>query len=277
MSTGAGIAWILVPVGPGTGVSYDGRMATSYDAGRELAPHAEEAWHETVAPFVGPGATVLDVGAGTGRFAGLFATRFAAEVIAVEPAQGMRAIGQAKQLGSSVRWIAGQAEALPLRDRTADVLWLCCVLHYLDLPVAAAEFSRVLRSGGHLLVRSVFPDRFDDLVWLRWFPTARAIDEARMPSVEAVTDALAASGLRLRERIPSEHLAASDLTDLARRLEHRAISTLELISDDEFAQGLAALRADAASTRTEPVYSPIDVLVFSHAEENARPLLGTAH
>jgi hypothetical protein len=113
-----------------------------------------------------------------------------------------------------------------------------------------------------VLVRSTFPDRFDDLEWIQWFPTARAIDEQRMPTVEALETTWAECGLHLAERRVSNHLAARDLKDLAERLEHRAISTLELISDEEFEAGITALCGAAQSTPRRPVYSPVDVLSF---------------
>lgn len=113
-----------------------------------------------------------------------------------------------------------------------------------------------------MLVRSTFPDRFDDLEWIQWFPTARAIDEQRMPTVEALETTWAECGLHLAERRVSNHLAARDLKDLAERLEHRAISTLELISDEEFEAGITALCGAAQSTPRRPVYSPVDVLSF---------------
>lgn len=247
-------------------VDYNGRMARSYDAGRELLPDAEAAWYATVAPYIRQGGLVVDVGAGTGRFARRFAERFDAQVVAVEPAWGMRAAGVDATSAANVRWVAGQAEALPVRTATADAVWLCCVVHYLDLAAAGSEFARVLRAGGKLLVRSVFPDRFDGLTWLRWFPRARVIDEARMPTVDTIVAAWCQCGLTFDERIQSEHRAADSLSDLAERLQHRAISTLELITDEEFEAGIAALRADAAASPAAVVYSPVDVLVFTLTE-----------
>lgn len=243
-------------------VDYDGRMARGYDAGRELLPHAEAAWRSVVAPYVPDQGVVVDIGAGTGRFAKRFAGDFGARVVAVEPASGMRDAGIDATNETGVRWVAGRAESLPVRSATADVVWMCCVVHYVDLAASGSEAARLLRPGGRVLVRSVFPDRFDDLTWLRWFPTARAIDEERMPTVDAVVDAWRRCGLTLQERIRSEHRVAGNFSDLADRLQHRSISTLELISDEEFTAGLDALRADAATTPTAPVYSPVDVLVF---------------
>jgi hypothetical protein len=154
----------------------------------------------------------------------------------------------------------------------ADVAWLSCVAHYLDLDAAGRELARIIRpdsggdGGGRVLVRSTFPDRFDELEWIKWFPSARAIDEARMPSVDQLIDAWAPHGLRLEARLPSSQIVARDLHELIARLEHRAISTLTLISDAEFASGLAALRAHATADPTpRPSYSAMDILSFTRA------------
>jgi ubiquinone/menaquinone biosynthesis C-methylase UbiE len=241
-------------------VDYEGRLATVFNAGLSLLPEAEEAWTRTVAPYVGAGTAVLDVGAGTGRFADLFASRLGARAVAVEPAVGMR--DRRRSIGTAA-WTAGRAEQLPLRDHAVDVVWLCCVIHYLDLVEAGHEIARVLKPDGHVLVRSCFPDRFDELVWMRWFPAARAIDEARMPTVEQVVDAWGAAGLQLVQRQPSAHLIAQNLDELADRLAHRAISTLELLTDEQFDAGMTALRHDARRRPREPVYSTVDTLVFA--------------
>jgi SAM-dependent methyltransferase len=244
---------------------YEGPMATAYEPGRSLLPEAEDGWAAIVAPLVPDGSLVVDVGAGTGRFARLFATRFACRVVAVEPAAGMRSAARSP---GGVSWVAGRAEALPLASGSADVAWLSCVAHYLDLDAAGRELARVVRSdggGGRVLVRSTFPDRFDGLEWLRWFPAARAIDEARMPSVERMVEAWAPHGLELEARIPSRQLIAHDLHALVARLEHRAISTLALISDDEFHAGLTALRAQADGSAPRPTYSAMDILAFTPA------------
>jgi len=243
------------------GVSYNGRMAAAYDEGRVLLPAAETAWAESLEGLVEMGSTLIDVGAGTGRFARLFASHFGCRVIAVEPATEMRSQGVARR-DPKVMWLSGRAESLPIRRATADLVWLACVVHYLDLDAAGRELARVLRPGGQVLVRSTFPDRFDDLAWMHWFPGARAIDEQRMPTVQALETTWAECGLQLTARKLSLHPVALDLEDLAERLGHRAISTLELLPDNEFEAGMNSLREDAQSSPSRPVYSSVNVLSF---------------
>jgi hypothetical protein len=86
-----------------------------------------------------------------------------------------------------------------------------------------------------------------------------------MPSVEGIERAWAPHGLQLEARRPSSHVRARDLHELADRLEHRAISSLALISDAEFAAGLAALRAYADSVPPRPSYTAMDLLSFTRA------------
>jgi ubiquinone/menaquinone biosynthesis C-methylase UbiE len=107
-------------------------MAAAYDEGRILLPKAETAWAESVDGLVAPGSTLIDIGAGTGRFARLFASRMACRVIAVEPANGMRSQG-VEAPRPRRRVAVGRAESLPIRRAAADVVWLAGVVHYLTL------------------------------------------------------------------------------------------------------------------------------------------------
>lgn len=90
---------------------------------------------------------VVDVGAGTGKLSALLAAR-AGMVVAVEPLAGMREVlaGQVP----AARVVGGVAEALPLRDGSAQVLTVAQAFHWFDGPAALAEFARVLAPGGAL-------------------------------------------------------------------------------------------------------------------------------
>jgi SAM-dependent methyltransferase len=94
-----------------------------------------------------PGRTVVDVGAGTGKFAALLVPS-GAEVVAVEPLAAMRQ-GFAADL-AGVRVVDGSAEALPLADTSADAIVAAQAFHWFDRPRALAEFARVLRPDGRL-------------------------------------------------------------------------------------------------------------------------------
>lgn len=95
-----------------------------------------------------PGATVADLGAGTGQLTRLLVAR-GCRVYAVEPNDAMRA-ALAKAFGRvrSVEAVAGRAEATGLPDASVDVVTAAQAFHWFDVPAARSECRRILRPGG---------------------------------------------------------------------------------------------------------------------------------
>lgn len=137
------------------------------------------------------------------------------------------------------------------------------VVHHIeDLAAAAHETRRVLRPGGRLLIRQGFSGRHDGIPWARLFPSALAITEKRHPRIEQVAKAFEAAGFRLQEVQRVREIAAADLHAYARKIETRADSTLTLISDADFAEGLERLRRLADESPVGPVMATLDLLVL---------------
>jgi SAM-dependent methyltransferase len=98
---------------------------------------------------IGPGRTVVDLAAGTGKLTRALVP-LGAEVIAVEPIAEMRA-----QLERNVRGVTaidGTAEALTLADGSVDAVLVAQAFHWFDALAAAREIHRVLRHDGGLAV-----------------------------------------------------------------------------------------------------------------------------
>jgi SAM-dependent methyltransferase len=100
---------------------------------------------------------VLDVGAGSGRDAAWFAAR-GHEVLAVEPARGLRDAAAEHHASSRIRWID---DRLPFLDRvgasgaTFDLVWASAVWMHLarsDRPRAFRKLANRLRPGGRLFI-----------------------------------------------------------------------------------------------------------------------------
>ena len=101
-----------------------------------------------------PGARVLDVGIGTGLVAreALRMIGPTGTLVGVDPSPGMMA--QVRLPG--VQLLTGRAEALPCVDASSDFLSMGYALRHLaDLSAAFAEFHRVLRPGGRLLILEI--------------------------------------------------------------------------------------------------------------------------
>ena len=145
------------------------RQADAYERGRPGYPEQATAWL-TAELGLGPGKTVVDVGAGTGKLTrSLQASE--ATVIAVEPVAAMRAV--LKRELPHVRALDGTAESLPLQDESADAIVVGQAFHWFDARAALAEFHRVLRTPGRLGLIWNVRDRGQEL--------QRKIDELTEP------------------------------------------------------------------------------------------------
>jgi SAM-dependent methyltransferase len=92
-------------------------------------------------------ATVLDLGAGTGKLTRLLVGRFD-RVIAVEPDEEMRALLSSHAPGAEV--LAGAAEEIPLADGSVDAVFVAEAFHAFDGERAVTEIARVLKPQGLL-------------------------------------------------------------------------------------------------------------------------------
>ena len=106
-----------------------------------------------------PSGPALDVGAGPGTFTQPLVAWLGRPVMSVEPSVAMRDEAVAAGTVAVHPYVAGVAEALPLRTGVASAAWLSTVAHQLVDPVAALrELRRVLAPHGVLVVRNLFAD-----------------------------------------------------------------------------------------------------------------------
>jgi SAM-dependent methyltransferase len=96
---------------------------------------------------IGPGSTVVDLAAGTGKFTRLLAAT-GARLVAVEPVEAMRAKLAEVVPGVDVR--DGTAEAMPVDDASVDAVTVAQAFHWFRAAEALREIARVLRPGGGL-------------------------------------------------------------------------------------------------------------------------------
>lgn len=101
---------------------------------------------------VGTDDHVVDIGCGPGN-AVRAAARRGARATGVDPAPVMLQVARLlTRPGRRIAWVEGAAEAIPVPDGDATVVWsLLCVHHWADIDAGLAEVRRVLTSGGRLL------------------------------------------------------------------------------------------------------------------------------
>jgi ubiquinone/menaquinone biosynthesis C-methylase UbiE len=138
------------------------RVADVYEEARPEYPAEAVAWAAERLGF-GPGSTVLDLGAGTGKLTRAL-VETGARVIAVEPLPAMRA--KLVELLPDVEALEGAAEEIPLEDASVDAVAVGQAFHWFRLDEALPELHRVLRPGGGLalLWNGRRPGSFADLM-----------------------------------------------------------------------------------------------------------------
>jgi SAM-dependent methyltransferase len=239
-------------------------MAEVYDRGRKLTLEQIPELRVVLARYLeGTYERVLDLGSGTGFFAEALATWFDVRVVGVEPSRAMRRQALAK-VSTRISYVGGEAEHIPLAEHSCDCAWLSTVLHHVrDRERCVRELRRVLRDGGRVLIRSGFGDRLDGVRWLSYFPSAGAVAAGRWPTIEATTEIFATAGFEVEALHSIPEIVAPNLSAYHRRIAVRANSTLTLIDDVEFDQGIERLRQEAAAASgSEPVVDRRDLLVL---------------
>ncbi|MFI9379742.1 class I SAM-dependent methyltransferase [Kutzneria sp. NPDC052558] len=253
-------------------VDYDEGLHAVYERGRALPPETVATWMAALArnaPEHRP-LTVLDLGSGTGRFSDAIADTFGGPVYGVEPSARMREVAAAVHPHPAVTYLDGRAEAIPLPDHSCDLAVLFLVLHHVEhRMLGVKELARVLRPGARLCVHSGFSGQMHDHVWYRYFARAREVDDLVFPRLDEVIAQFAEAGLAYVGLDQVDQQVAASLPAYFERFRHRSFSTLQHMSEEEIATGMAAMaRAAAAAEGTppEPVIQTADLLVLERVD-----------
>jgi SAM-dependent methyltransferase len=236
-----------------------------YVEARRIAPQTMAMWLDAIARHV-PGheiRTIVDLGSGTGRFVAPLQQRFSAYVVAVDPSRNMLGVAAAAH-APHCGYLQAAAGRLPLRDACADLVFASMMWHHVpDKPEAGREIARVLRAGGYLCVRTATLEALDSELYLRFFPSARKVNEAIMPSRRDLISCLEHCGLALTHHGVVRHPQNRSPREYAERVGLRGFSDLASISDAEFRSGMERLRRHCALIpQDREVAVDVDLFVF---------------
>lgn len=215
------------------------RLSAHYDAVRSDEALDRSFWLPTIreAGHIERHDRILDLGAGTGRYARVLAE--VGDVVALDASAAM--LARARGTGSFGR-ILGDALHLPFRGGAFDVVVMVMVLHQLDdLRGALRETARV---GRRIAIVTTDIPRRDLGILTEAFPSLLAIDRARFPSIPDLVATLEESGYRdiaVAVRTVRRALPVDRQLD---RVRHKYISTLDLLPVEEFETGLAFLERE---------------------------------
>ena len=224
-------------------------QAVTYAQGRPNYPRQLTGW---LADVLGVDArsTVIDLGAGTGKFTRLLST-LAPRLIAVEPVAAMGA--QLRKLLPDVRLVDGTAESIPLDTASADAVVCAQAFHWFSTLAALKEIHRVLKPEGRLgLVWNV---RDETVGWVA------AITEIITP-YEGDTPRFHTG--QWREAFSGEYFSAPEMTCFP---YHHVGSPQEVIMDRFLSVSFIAALPDAEKAR---VSARLQELIDSHPDLRGR-------
>jgi ubiquinone/menaquinone biosynthesis C-methylase UbiE len=237
-----------------------------YDKGRDHGPQLLELWMDAVASHIEKSAihTILDLGCGTGRFSEALATRFNAEVIAIDPSTKMLDQARSKKVDPRVRYEHGSGEAIPLPNNSVDLIFMSMSFHHFQDPsLASRECRRVLRERGKVFVRTGTRERISSYPYVEFFPETLPIMNEVLPSSSLICEIFATAGFRLFALGLITQTIAPNHMVYAEKLATRADSVLVRLSQAEFQNGIEAIRAHASFVHDQVITEPIDLFVFS--------------
>ncbi len=157
-----------------------GAIARSYDLNNRVhSLWQDEAWRRTAVRMarVRPGEVVLDMACGTGDLTQAFARRSPASLVIggdfthamLELAAHKRARLDPK-VADRVRYIEADAMALPIADASVDVVSIAFGIRNVQEPDRAiAEFRRVLKPGGRVVILEFDRPRLGPVRWFNDF------------------------------------------------------------------------------------------------------------
>lgn len=130
------------------------RAAASYDSVAELQRAVGSALIEQLPTSLQP-QRWLDLGSGTGYFSRALASRYpSAPGVAVDIAQGM--LEHARTQGGAQDYVAGDAERLPLREASVDLIFSSLAVQWCgNFSAVLDEAKRVLQPGGVMAFTSL--------------------------------------------------------------------------------------------------------------------------
>ena len=191
--------------------------------GDELHPGGEATTRRALELIgAGPGERLLDVASGKGDSSLLAARELGCVVTGIDyrPTAVIDAgrAADAAGVGDRVRFLAGDAEALPFRDATFNaVLCECSFCMFPDKSTALIEMRRVLRPGGRIAIADVIADH-DRLPESLRGPLATAACVGSALSRDDLVQELESGGFRL--------LAAQSCSEEAAHMAERVYDRL---------------------------------------------------
>jgi ubiquinone/menaquinone biosynthesis C-methylase UbiE len=237
---------------------YHAAFAPRYARSRALSCVAQQVWGAELARVTEGRrvSTVVDLGAGAGRFWPVFRRAWQPDtIVAVD-----RSLAMLRQSDGHIRVlrVVGDIDALPLAGSSVDLCFCSMILHYSADPTRVlSRLQKVLRPGGAVCIRTGTPVTLGSFDFLRHFPTAKRAELSVMPDRADVEFWLKSTGFeQIDMRTVTIQPQESRWTRLG-NVRDRGFPSLQLVPRIEFARGFAsyAVRLAWDAVRRQPMTS----------------------
>ncbi|MBX3085199.1 MAG: methyltransferase domain-containing protein [Anaerolineae bacterium] len=225
-------------------VNYDS-IAHLYDEPRrDYAPDQQLTRFLSERSLAPSSVRALDMGCGTGKqVAANHAAYPAMSVFGSDLFAGM--LGQARRR-SDVPLVQGDSSCSPFRAASIDYISnQFSYQHVLDKPAMLAETYRLLRSGGRFVMTNIDPWSMRNWAIYTYFPAAWDRDILDFLSADAFTDLMRQIGF-VNIAVSRRHQPVSEPLPqyFAYASQRFRNSQFMCISDDDYARGVATLKAE---------------------------------
>ncbi|PCJ67125.1 MAG: hypothetical protein COA73_00420 [Candidatus Hydrogenedentota bacterium] len=185
---------------------------------------------------------ILELGPGTGNSAMSFLADYPCQLIGLDRSWGM--LSQARLKGLNVAWVNGDACSQPFPSKEFDFVFSVLAFHHImDYKACIQECFRVLKAGCLTIVTA--PEKFiENHILNRYFPSFSSIDKARFQSESHLLDAMGEAGFQAATMEYCQRSAVPVDKEFAAKVEGKFLSTLALVPEDEFADGVARLNRE---------------------------------
>jgi ubiquinone/menaquinone biosynthesis C-methylase UbiE len=148
-----------------------------------------------------------------------------------------------KDKSKRIFWVRGDGQRLPFIDNLFDCVYMVLVIHHIEnREMALREICYCLKSDGNCVIMTNSHSRIRKHV-LRDFPGVVALDLKRFPPIPLLKKIM----MQLGFRDVHHHILRYDRGDVPteeylERVRNKYVSTLTLLTQDEFQRGLDVFR-----------------------------------
>jgi len=229
-----------------------GKIAKEYDKGR--SSENVELWAAETRRLaeLSEASIILDLGCGTGLYTAGLLKETGATTCGFDPVPGM--VGQARNKSHDVHWFNAIGEWIPLRSGVLDCIFSSQVWHHIDDKQGTAdECGRVLKTGGHVVIRTISHEQLHEKVVFRYFPEIKANQLKVYPSNDEFRRYFGDAGFRetvFHAYSLERYQPVEEFVEIA---EKRLWSMFRPISEEGLMRGVEALRRYREESGGEPV------------------------